>query len=72
MKTSTRREAPSTNLQAPEKFQTSNVNGIRAFLDWILVIEVSLSVGAWNLELSSMRFYKTVTTLPDGICKVRL
>jgi hypothetical protein len=45
-------KTPSTNLQAPEKLKASNSKTacrIRPF--WCLKFEVSLELGAWNLEL---------------------
>jgi hypothetical protein len=41
---------PSTNIQAPEKFQTPSSKSISHYLVWNLKIEVSLELGAWNLE----------------------
>ena len=41
---------PSTNLQAPEKFQIS-IGKDNERLDWNLVVGVSLELGAWNLVL---------------------
>jgi hypothetical protein len=46
-------EAPSTNIQAPEKFQSSN-SKISKGIALILLFGASLEVGAWNLELLGM------------------
>jgi hypothetical protein len=44
-------KAPSTNTQAPEKIQISNIKNYRGVLLWSLRFGTSLDVGAWNLEL---------------------
>jgi hypothetical protein len=42
-------KAPSTNIQAPEKFQAPSSD--RSLLVWNLNLDVSLDVETWNLEL---------------------
>jgi hypothetical protein len=42
---------PSTNLQAPEKHQTSIFNIVSHNNAWVLEFGISLELGAWNLEL---------------------
>jgi hypothetical protein len=44
-----RRKVPNSKPQAPEKHQNSSSNNPRSDRD--LVLEVSLVLGAWNLEL---------------------
>jgi hypothetical protein len=43
-------KAPSTNIQAPEKSQAPNFKWPRYEI-WSFVFDVSLELGAWNLEL---------------------
>jgi hypothetical protein len=45
-------KAPSSNIQAPEKFQTQKLQEQRR-KGWLLVLGASLDVGAWNLELEA-------------------
>jgi hypothetical protein len=44
-------KAPSTNIQHPEKLQAPSFKQARAGVFWRLKLDVSLDVGAWNLEL---------------------
>jgi hypothetical protein len=46
-------KAPTSKLQHPEKHQTSTSNSAR-YRFWSLELEVSLELGAWNLELQSL------------------
>ncbi|PYI94235.1 MAG: hypothetical protein DME97_01870 [Verrucomicrobia bacterium] len=46
-------EAPSTNIQAPEKVQTMKLQERRRFNVCCLVLGVSLDVGAWCLEFNA-------------------
>jgi hypothetical protein len=46
-----RPKAPSSNIQAPEKFQTPKLQEQRRWWVRLLVLGASLDVGAWNLEL---------------------
>jgi hypothetical protein len=50
-------KAPSTNIQAPEKFQAPNTH-LRSQV-WGLVVGASLELGAWSLELFSERIIAT-------------
>jgi len=43
-------QAPTSNIQRSTKFQASNKSATDYF--WMLEFEVSLELGAWNLELS--------------------
>jgi hypothetical protein len=43
-------KAPSTNLQAPDKLQISNTKKTAARV-WMLAFEISLELGAWNLDV---------------------
>jgi hypothetical protein len=45
------KKAPSSNIQAPKKLQTSSSKVRLALRGWILVLGASLELGAWNLEL---------------------
>jgi hypothetical protein len=44
-------KAPSTNIQAPEKLKAPSFKQAREGAFWSLRFDVSLDVGAWNLEL---------------------
>src|SRR5437879_6425842 len=46
-------EAPSANIQAPEKHQASSTKPPATRLYWDLVLRYSLDVGAWCLVLRS-------------------
>ena len=47
-------KAPNSKLQEPEKFQTSNTNPTRTLV-WSLVLDASLELGCWSLELFPTR-----------------
>jgi hypothetical protein len=49
-----RKKAPITKLQAPEKLQIPNAKYHRC-VDWSAAFEVSLEVGAWNLDVLRAR-----------------
>jgi hypothetical protein len=44
----TMQKAPSTNIQPPEKLQAPKTDAT-AF--WMLMLEISLELGAWNLDV---------------------
>ena len=49
-----RMKAPITNLQAPEKLQAPSLKmGSACSAVCVLVIGISLELGAWDLELSA-------------------
>src|SRR5258708_36917463 len=52
-------EAPSSNIQAPEKHQAPSTNPPATRLPWDLVLGYSLDVGAWCLVLRSAISLKT-------------
>jgi hypothetical protein len=73
MERSIDRKAPSTNFQAPEKFQAPNSKFPRAWMDGSLMFGASLArcggapalrLGAWNLELSKLTLADVQTRRP--------